>query len=623
MATAPTTERVSSVPEFARELDEVIGGGETHAVLLHGNVKDYARPGRTMRDYIARLFLAGGEADIVVWYNRAAGIRFVDVTTKGAAGGEVVGLRATEQAERFFQVLAGPAADDGLAGITASEAPEVDHVADAATMRSPAQAFAAIERVLWQSETRALVVIEYAETVAPAGEPTAMGPADRDVLVTLQTWAAEQQIGANGHTILFLAEEAHAVHPALRSATSRVRQIEVSVPNHRERLAFVGAIEDAGEIPFAVDREEFARLTAGLTRLSIEDVALTARRRGVPVDRELVLERTRALMEAEYGDVLRLLEPAGGFETVGGLKHVKQVLTEEVIEPLKRGDRKHTPVGILIPGAPGTGKTYVTAALAWECHATCFELDPGALTGMYKGESEAKLEKAIRAILSLGRVVVVIDEVDQSFHRQGAGAGHDAAEGHKFQRILRLFNDESLKGRVIVVGLTNRPDNVDAALKRLGRLGDLVVPFTPPDAEDRAEVIAIHGRRYFGDGCPDDLGFAQVPAAGETVVAATDGWTPNELAGLVRKASKLLAAGRAVNEYDAIGKAVGRLRNTTADVRAQTLLALAEVSDLDLLPPAYEKAARDPKLGEKIAAARGRAVDRSKTARGGLALDDE
>jgi transitional endoplasmic reticulum ATPase len=619
MTTATVTEKVSSVPEFARALDEAIGGGETHAVLLHGNVKDYARAGRTMRDYLARLFLVGGEADMVIWYNRAAGIRFVDVPS--AAGDEPKGMRAAEQAEAFFRIVAGPSDDDGLAELTATAAPERDYSADAAAMRAPQHALGAIERVLWQQETKALVVIEYVETVAPAGEPTAMGPADRDVLVQLQTLAAEQQIGANGHTLVFLTETAHAVHSSLRSATSRVAQIEVAVPNHRERLAFIGAIEDGGAVEFAIDREEFARLTAGLTRLSIEDVALTARRRGVPVDREIVLERTRELMASEYGDVLRLLEPTGGFETVGGLGHVKQVLAEEVIEPLKRADRKHTPVGVLFPGAPGTGKTYVAGALAWECQATCFELDPGALTGMFKGESEAKLEKALRAILSLGRVVVVIDEVDQSFQRQAAG-GHDSAEGHKFQRILRFFNDETLRGRVIVIGLTNRPDKLDAALKRLGRLGDLVVPFTPPDADDRAEVLAIHGRRYFGDGCPDDLGFARIAETGETVVEATDGWTPNELAGLVRKASKLVASGRAANEYDAVATAVGRMRNTTGDVREQTLLAIAEVNDLDLLPPSWQKTAKDPKLGERIAAARGRAVDRSKITRGGLALDE-
>lgn len=571
-------------PPFASELSAMLA--EKSVFLMTGNVRDLVAPGMMLRSYLTRVFRKSW--DLFAWYNRATGISF---GTNTPSEQEV-------QSKLFNAIISGTATEKGTEAVEETGEPVVEYVpavaavkmsaaartsvgaadaqVDPSKLRHPEQALVALDRVLRTPATiaKSVVVVDYADLLVPRGDAAQMAPADRDTLVMIREWAADAQIRAAGHVVLLIAENIEDVHPMLRSVSSRIAQIDLPVPTYDERLAFVDALGDAG-IEMAIERDEYARLTAGLTRLLIEDIALRSKRLGQPVSRDLCIERSRKLISQEYGGMVEFIDPDHGLADVGGLSHVKRTMNE-VVAQLADGD-PNTPLQVLFSGPPGTGKTFVADATARDAGAIAFRFDPSACLGGIVGESEGKFGKVLRMFESLGRCVIFVDEIDQAFAR---GTEGDPVGPHIFKMWLEFTCRKEHRGRILIISATNRPDQIDAAQKRDGRI-DLKVPFLPPSDTDRVEILDRLAIRFLGG--PVDVA---------SIALTTDGWTPAELETLARKAAKVVKQERATRE-NALPFAMTRIVSTTKDVRHQTLLALAEINDLDVLPDDYQDAARD------------------------------
>jgi len=272
--------------------------------------------------------------------------------------------------------------------------------------------------------------------------------------------------------------------------------------------------------------------------------------------------------------VLEVMEPRFGFDDVGGLQHVKDFFARSVVCPLQEGRTGRVPMGVLLTGPAGTGKSIVAEAVAREAAINAVRLRIGGqIASKWQGEGERNLEKALAAIEGLQPVLVFIDEVDQAVSRgEGSGSQQDR---RIFQRLLEWMSDTSHRGRAVILAATNRPDLMDAALRRPGRF-DKKIPFLVPDEEERCAIFAVMSRRY-------GLQVERIPEAG---IAATEGWTGAEIEAAVVKAVEL-AEDEGLEPGQALVQAVRRLRPSTADVEFMTLLAVAECNDLDLLPPRY------------------------------------
>jgi len=158
------------------------------------------------------------------------------------------------------------------------------------------------------------------------------------------------------------------------------------------------------------------------------------------------------------------------------------------------------------------------------------------------------------------------------------------------KRLLEFMADGKHRGRVVFLGLTNRPDLIDAALKRPGRF-DRAIPILPPGEEERAEIFSVMFRKY---AINHDLSAEDLNRA----AAETDGYTGAEIEALVLK-DVAEDAGSGVVMAEHIQYALEVFRPTTGDIEMMTQLALKEANDLDLLPPAYRQKVlekRDRKL---------------------------
>jgi AAA+ superfamily predicted ATPase len=568
-------------PPWVRRLLDLYEAGVAHAFVCHFNVADYVSPEATVSPaaYLARL-LAGRQ--VVAVYSRDRGITF-PVETMRQKALELLGLAEPAQKAPANAALA------ALQSIGAAPAAQQE------LPRSPAAALPLLDRLLRATDDSgktAAVIIENAELIIPDGPLATMSPDDRTALATMARWGRDPEIVNAGNPVFLITNNIASLHGDLRAAGSRYEAIEIPLPGQVERKRFIDRYLDArgahakgaqgGERPVrfesGLSAETAANATAGLSLLHVEDILLRSTRAGL-VSQALIWERKQDIIRTEFGDVLEIIEPRFGFADVGGLQHVKDFFTRSVIRPMREGRKARVPMGVLMTGPAGTGKSIMAEAVACEAGVNAVRLRIGGqIASMWQGQGEKNLDKALRAIASLAPTVVFVDEIDQAIGR-GDGTGGSQQDRRIFQRLLEFMSDTSHRGEIVFLAATNRPDLMDAALRRPGRF-DKKIPFLVPDGPERGAIIDVMGRRYLG-----------VEAWSKEILEIlqlTEGWTGAEIEAAVVKAAELIED-EGLSPSAALLEAAQRLSPSTADIELMTYLAVQECNDRDLLPPRYQE----------------------------------
>lgn len=522
-----------------------------HVFVVYGNTGDTVDGINNVQTYLSEKSGLCLQRDVVVKYDRSRGITFPLASHR----------------EIFFKSL-------GM------EVPEDDDLLP----REPAGALRLIERVLLQTKegpnnTRVpltAAIISFAETVMPSNDLSSMSGEDRTVLVTLQRWAREPEFIDIGPPVFLITENIGDIHPCLRGASSRIEAVHIPYPNMEERLKYIKEICEINGVAIK-DINRGAAMTAGLKRIHIEDIVLRARLEERVVDSDLIKARKDEIVRAEFGEVLELLDPEMGFEAIGGMDYVKDFFRRNIINPIKAGNLRRVPMGVLLPGPPGTGKTLLAQVVAKESSLNCAALNLSKIFNMYVGSSERNLDKALACLDALAPCLVICDELDQSgLSRENSG--DSGVSNRLFKRLLEYMSDTSHRGKVVFLGLTNRPDLMDAALKRPGRF-DRKIPVLPPDEEERKSIFEVMFKKYRID-CEADINLA---------ANQTDGYTGAEIEALVLKSLEVAEDDGCQKVTDShLAHALKVYIPTTRDIQAQVKLALAECNDKDLLPPAYK-----------------------------------
>ena len=491
------------LPTWAEDLRRRYLRGEASMFVLHGNVYDVVLCNRKMMaltEFLTDVLLKDSKDTIAV-YNVATGVRF----TK--RDDEVTGL------------------EDLLL------ASEKDRV------------FAALERLLIGS-TKTAVIMEYAEAIAPAGDPNFQGEADRAAIVTLHRWSALPEIERGDNVVLLVSENLTELAPKLIS-NPKVAVVEVPMPEYDTRreaasladsrltekdaeryagitaglksiqIASILTPQPAAEEDLA-DREAFisgllgggadaagrahklAALTSNLSREEVKELvaptaAIPAPEASLPSPIELarketdrlIAKRKREILERECFGLVEFVEPSHGFEVVGGMEEVKKDLLV-IAESIREGRTSRVPMGILFTGPMGTGKTFVAEAFAKECGLTTIKLKN--FRSKWVGATEGNLEKILNVIRAIGQVVVIIDEGDRAFGNTD-GEGDGGTSSRVIARIKEFMSDTSNRGRILFLVMTNRPDKLDVDLKRAGRL-DRKIPFLYVQTAEEVELVA-------------------------------------------------------------------------------------------------------------------------------------
>jgi transitional endoplasmic reticulum ATPase len=360
-----------------------------------------------------------------------------------------------------------------------------------------------------------IIFIDEVDSIAPKREEVT-GEVERRVVSQLLTLM--DGLKKRGKVIVIAAtNRPNAVDPALRRPGRFDREIEIPVPDRAGRLEILKIHTRSMPMEKDVDLKWLSDITYGYVGADLwalaKEAAMSALRRVLPDIRwREETELPKDLMEKlvvrkeDFENALRLVEPSAMREVlveipkvkwtdIGGLEEVKQALKEMVEWPLKNADSFtrmgiQPPRGILLYGPPGTGKTLLAKAVANESGANFISIKGPELKSKWVGESERLIRDLFRRAKQVAPTVIFFDEIDALVPKRGGNFGEHATETIVSQMLSEMSGLEELKG-VVVVAATNRPDMIDPALLRPGRIDrQILVP--APDEKARVEIFKIH-----------------------------------------------------------------------------------------------------------------------------------
>ena len=224
-----------------------------------------------------------------------------------------------------------------------------------------------------------------------------------------------------------------------------------------------------------------ARLT-GLSRVGARTAIALALRNDRKITATWLGRIKKEMIERECQGLLEFIESPFTLEHVAGLDAVKSWLREDTTL-LRRGALHTLPMGYLIAGRIGTGKTFLVTCWAGELGIPCVVFKN--FRDRWVGATESNLEKIFAVLRALGQVVVFVDEADQAAGRRDGGDGDSGLSGRVYSMLAKEMSDTRNRGRIIWVFATSRPDLLEVDLKRQGRL-DVHIPLFPPETRPSA-----------------------------------------------------------------------------------------------------------------------------------------
>ena len=342
----------------------------------------------------------------------------------------------------------------------------------------------------------------------------------------------------------------NAIDPALRRPGRFDREIEIGVPDRNSRKEILQIHTRNMPIAKDVNIDELADITHGFTGADITSLAreaamATLRRilpkildkRSVPNELLVSLEVTKADFMESFNSIqpsaLREVfveRPNVHWNDVGALEDVKAQLKEAVELPIKKPEAFTNmgirPIkGVLLVGAPGTGKTMLAKAVATERESNFISIKGPELLSKYVGESEKAVRELFRKAKMAAPCIIFIDEIDSiAYTRNGDSSDSMVTERVVDTLLTELDGLGGLKN-VIVIAATNRPDIIDPALLRPGRF-DKIIEIPMPDEAARLEILKVYLKR--------------MPVAKDVDISelakATEGYTGAEIENLTREA---------------------------------------------------------------------------------------
>ncbi|MDP7002362.1 MAG: CDC48 family AAA ATPase [Candidatus Thalassarchaeaceae archaeon] len=364
----------------------------------------------------------------------------------------------------------------------------------------------------------AIIFIDELDSIAPKREDVT-GEVERRVVAQLLT-LLDGMGGRDNVVVIGATNRRDAIDQALRRPGRFDRELEIGVPDKKGRGEILGIhtrdmpISDDFNIDWLLDNT-YGFVGADISAL-VRESAMKALRRYLPeidLDQEEippeVIEKMEVTM-ADFQEAVREIEPSAlreiyievpevTWDEVGGLEDVKERLKESIEWPLTMPEKfEHfginPPRGIMLFGAPGTGKTLIAKAIANEAKANFITIKGPELISKWVGESEKAVREVFKKAKQSSPSIVFLDEFESiaGMRRSNSGDGSDVMNRVVNQLLSSMDGVEGMEG-VIVVAATNRPEMIDPALMRSGRF-ERVLHIPPPDKESRAAILEIHAK---------------------------------------------------------------------------------------------------------------------------------
>ena len=551
----------AALPKWATEMRDLFRSGSVAQFIIHGNIFDVVPAGGKLyplKRFMEEVMFEGYQ--VVLTYDRGRGIR-------AAKGGEDWG--------------------EWLRNAVGNEASTL------AQLREPGAALELIDRYLLRSlnlqaikgasagNHRIAVVIDFAEFVVPRGDALSLaGPFSANVVKTLG-WANDPAVMQSNIVTVLLTEEAGNLNELVMENPHQAT-LRIPLPGEPEMLEYINALmaSQFPELPSKceVSMDVLARRLTGLSRVGARTVISMALRNNQTITAAWLSQMKKQMIERECQGLLEFVESPYNLDHVAGHEPVKAWLREDT-QLLKRGALHALPMGYLITGRIGTGKTFLVQAWAGELGIPCVVLKN--FRDRWVGATESNLEKIFSVLRAIGQVVVFVDEADQAAGKRESGDGDSGLSGRVYSMLAKEMSDTRNRGRIIWVFATSRPDLLEVDLKRQGRL-DVHIPLFPPQTREERQALLLAVARKL-----------KVPLTESDLPSLAEGQDlgGNELEGILVRALRVheLAPEPRPPLKDILAQVFSEVRPSahTRKLDYMDLVAVKECTDARFLPPRF------------------------------------
>jgi AAA+ superfamily predicted ATPase len=574
-------------PSWSRRMGDLFRSGSVAQFILHGNVFDLFPNGNRLVSL--KTFLDEGmfaSYDTVLHYDRSRGVR----ATKGQddwsawlrqALGDTNPITSTREPGVALELI-----DRYLLRSLNLQAIQAQARKNPAPGSRPTAHDASADAPPADPAPRArkiAVVIDFAEFVVPRGDALQLGGPFAANVVKVLGWANDPAIlQANIATVL-IVEGLHDLN-SLVFENPHVADIRLPLPNEAEMRDHLQALTASTlpDLPAQSDLslDVLAQRLTGLSRVGAQRLATMAVRSGQRLTPEWVTQIKKDLIESECQGLLDFIESSLTLDHLAGSEPVKAWLRDDGAL-MKKGALHALPMGYLIAGRIGTGKTFLVQCWAGELGVPCVVFKN--FRDRWVGATESNLEKIFSVLKAIGQVVVFVDEADQAAGKREGGDGDSGLSGRVYAMLAKEMSDTRNRGRILWVFATSRPDLLEVDLKRQGRL-DVHIPLFPPQeaGEMRALFRAIARKLKF------PLDEADLPT-----LDAHTGLGSNEIEGVLVRALRTweLQADPKRPLKDILTDVLGEVRPSahTRKLEYMDLVAVKECTDARFLPPKYRE----------------------------------
>ena len=542
----------ANAPAWAAELALQYESGAASQFILFGNVHDRLAVGGTLvnlADYLEGTLLAGFA--VVLSYDLGNGLNI-------ERGGELVEkwqgaqlrnlarepLPATQWIGRYLRYLG------NLSALTKEKIPNV------------------------------AVILRGADQLAPAD---GAGFEHGSISSQLRAWAGESPFSDLAFTSLLIADNLNDVEPLIASSPQATR-VRVALPDARALEAALGILakQFPRAFPPGAKLEELAAALAGVSISSLESLVKVRHHESKPLGDADLAQLKKQLVERDSADLVEFIDARRTLDDYHGQEALKTWLRQD-IALWRSGDLKALPMGYLLCGPVGTGKTFLVECLAGEAGVPVVKLKN--FRDKWVGSSEGNLEKIFRLVRALGRCMVFIDEADQTLGKRDSGSNDSGLSGRIYSMIAQEMSDAGNRGRVLWLLASSRPDLIEVDLKRPGRI-DVKVPLLPTSTpQESTQLIALLAKRYGLELTAADL--AKLEPRMPTLL------TPGAAEALVVKAYRHARTQNVAGGAALEASLVGYQNPVPADVlEFQMRIAVREATDLNFVPQAFRALAR-------------------------------
>lgn len=440
------------------EVNSYLNAGESSVILLYGNVRDYFEHNGEflkLNDYLFKSLLA--DRQYRFFYDPQGGIQFP----------------AAKDREEFFSSLRGY---DAYHKTSYAENPP----------KQPGPAFSLIENIAKlkvMDNVSTGVIINYLEHITPH-RGNRLSSELRYLLIAIDKWAQNSLFLENNITFFLLTENLALVDDMI-TRNPFIPRVYIPHPAEENRRHFIGQMKAKYKVETELSDEAAAKVTSGLSLLQISRAFAHVAAENEKLSMGSLKSLKKKYIEAECYGLLEFVEPEFNLDYVAGHTVAKEML-RNASAAFKEGLTSYLPMGYLIAGPVGTGKTFLVNCFAGEVGIPVVKFLN--FRSQWVGSTEANLEKIINVLKAANPVVVMIDEAD-AFLGDRNQQGDSGTSSRVFASLISFMGDTSYRGKILWFLMTSRPDLLPIDSKRQGRAEEHIALFHPQSEDEREELF--------------------------------------------------------------------------------------------------------------------------------------